>query len=152
MWVRHSYRLISKQIFIEKCSWDTKWMNKWDSHKVQAQVFIKHFHTKMGWVKNIKKSRSCSQEMARGATLKGHHEAPHPSAQSIRSDSVGTVSLLHMNLLPLSFWQEGKICCFFFQYRSIFPYAPEGEYYLIPKITVQKSICTSSSQVKGTKN
>lgn len=50
--------------------------------------------------KHQKKSKL---QMARGATLKGHHEAPHPSAQSIRSDSVGTVSLLHMNLLPLSF-------------------------------------------------
>lgn len=147
MWVRHSYRLISKQIFIEKCSWDTKWMNKWDSHQIQAQDFIKHCHTKMGWVKNIKKSLSCSQEMAKGATPQGHREAPHPSAQSIRSDSVGTVSLLASLLLT-----RGKNLLFFFQYRSIFPYAPEGEYYLIPKITVQKPICTSSSQVTGTKS
>lgn len=148
MWVRHSYRLISKQIFIEKCSWDTKWMNKWDSHQIQAQDFIKHCHTKMGWVKNIKKSLSCSQEMAKGATPQGHHEAPHPSAQSIRSDSVGTVSLLVSLLLT-----RGKnLLFFFFQYRSIFPYPLEGEYYLIPKITVQKSICTSSSQVTGTKS
>lgn len=109
MWVRHSYRLISKQIFIEKCSWDTKWMNKWDSHQIQAQDFIKHCHTKMGWVKNIKKSLSCSQEMAKRETPQGHREAPHPSAQSIRSDSVGTVSLLASLLLT-----RGKNLLFFF--------------------------------------